>query len=101
MPNDDFKPSATVDEAIERYTAIVDSRIAQLTKQRDDLALCLYDFVQGFERGYYVASIGRLPAFMGVLNRAQAALLNSEVLHHLETAAANRITEHGTDPGTP
>ncbi len=100
MPNDDFKPSATVDEAIERYTAVVEGRIAQLTKQRDDLALCLYDFVQGFERGYYVAAIGRLPAFTGVLNRAQAALLNNEVLHHLETAVAIRMIEHGTDPGT-
>ncbi len=101
MSNDDFKPSATVDEAIKRYTAVVDNRIAQLTKQRDDLALCLYDFVQGFERDYYVAARAHLPAFMGLYSRARAALLNNEVLHHLETAAATRITEHGTDPPTP
>ncbi len=56
MSNDDTRPSATVDEAIDRYTATANARIAQLTAQRDAVAQMLRDILKGFDNGEFVCN---------------------------------------------
>lgn len=54
--DDDFRPSATLEEAVERLGATCRRRIAELEKQRDELAACLYKVREGFVSGRFTAT---------------------------------------------
>jgi len=49
----DLRPSATVDEAVERLVAAHHRRILELERQRDELADCLREAKDGFVSGRF------------------------------------------------
>lgn len=76
--DDDFRPSATLEEAVERLGATCKRRIAELEKQRDSLAICLREVKDGFSAGRFVVPFvfgGKsIAEFTRLMQRIDAAL---------------------------
>ena len=91
MTNDDL--SKGMDEAANR--AAIGDRIAVLEAQRDELALCLREIMEGFSDGRFVADVNNpkvwqrgLRNYALLLTRSKAALLRLDVRERLEDRLA-------------
>jgi hypothetical protein len=75
---DDLRPSATLEEAVERLGAAYKQHIQELETQRDALAACLREAHAGFVSGRFVCinamDFATLAAFTLYMQRCWAAL---------------------------